>query len=60
MLIDRENLLARIDRCVSESGQDAAQVMAIRDIKALISVMPEVHREVKVTPVVHGYWYDKI
>ena len=42
MLIDRDNLLARIDRCVSEAGKDAAQVMAIRDIKALISVMPEV------------------
>ena len=42
MLIDRDNLLSRIDRCVSEAGKDAAQVMAIRDIKALISVMPEV------------------
>ena len=42
MLIDRDNLLARIDRCVSEAGKDAAQVMAIRDIKELISVMPEV------------------
>lgn len=58
MLIDRDNLLARIDRCVSEAGKDAAQVMAIRDIKAMISVMPEVHRKVKVTPVVHGYWDD--
>ena len=42
MLIDRDNLLARIDRCVSEAGKDAAQVMAIWDIKELISVMPEV------------------
>lgn len=42
MPIDRDNLLARIDRCVSEAGKDDAQVMVIWAIKSLISVMPEV------------------
>ena len=45
MLIDSENLLARIDKCYQESaktGLGLEPVMAIRDIKALISVMPEV------------------
>ena len=45
MLIDSENLIARIDKCYQESaktGLGLEPVMAIRDIKALISVMPEV------------------
>lgn len=65
MLIDSENLLARIDKCYQESaktGLGLEPIMAIRDIKALISVMPTVDA----APVVHGRWqwlsstYDRI
>ena len=55
MLIDSENLIARIDKCYQESaktGLGLEPVMAIRDIKALISVMPTVDA----APVVHGRW----
>ena len=55
MLIDSENLIARIDKCYQESaktGLGLEPVMAIRDIKALISVMPEVDA----VPVAHGRW----
>lgn len=55
MLIDSENLIARIDKCYQESaktGLGLEPVMAIRDIKALISVMPEVDA----MPVVHARW----
>lgn len=55
MLIDSENLIARIDKCYQESaktGLGLEPVMAIRDIKALISVMPEV----EAVPVKHGKW----
>ena len=65
MLIDSENLLARIDKCYQESaktGLGLEPVMAIRDIKALISVMPTVDA----VTVKHGRWqwlsstYDRI
>lgn len=55
MLIDSENLLARIDKCYQESaktGLGLEPVMAIRDVKLLISVMPTV----EAAPVVHGQW----
>jgi len=55
MLIDSENLLARIDKCYQESaktGLGLEPVMAIRDIKALISVVPTVDA----APVKHGQW----
>lgn len=39
-VIDADALNARIDKCVRESGIGLEPVMAIRDIKALISVMP--------------------
>ena len=55
MLIDSENLIARIDKCYQESaktGLGLEPVMAIRDIKALISVMPTVDA----VPVKHGRW----
>ena len=55
MLIDSENLIARIDKCYQESaktGLGLEPVMAIRDVKALISVMPEVDA----MPVKHGRW----
>lgn len=58
MLIDSENLIARIDKCYQESaktGLGLEPVMAIRDIKALISVMPTVD----VAPVKHGRWIEK-
>ena len=55
MLIDSENLIARIDKCYQEpakTGLGLEPVMAIRDIKALISAMPEVDA----VPVKHGRW----
>lgn len=58
MLIDSENLIARIDKCYQESaktGLGLEPVMAIRDIKALISVMPTVDA----APVKHGRWIEK-
>lgn len=57
MLIDSENLIARIDKCYQESAKTGLRlepVMAIRDIKALISVMPEV----EAVPVKHGRWIE--
>jgi hypothetical protein len=57
MLIDSENLIARIDKCYQESaktGLGLEPVMAIRDIKALISVMPKVDA----APVKNGKWFD--
>lgn len=41
-LISRAAAIARIDKCVALSGIGLEPVMAIRDIKALISVMPAV------------------
>lgn len=41
-LISREAAIARIDRCVALSGIGLEPVMAIRDVKALISVLPAV------------------
>lgn len=41
-LISRKTLSDRIDRCVWKSGIGIALVMDIRDIKALISVIPPV------------------
>lgn len=38
--IDADALNARIDKCVGIDGLGLEPVMAIRDIKALISVMP--------------------
>lgn len=55
MLIESEDLLARINKCYQESaktGLGLEPVMAIRDIKALISVIPEVDA----APVKHGRW----
>jgi hypothetical protein len=55
MLIDSENLIARIDKCYQESAKTGLwlePVMAILDIKALISVMPTVYA----VPVKHGRW----
>ena len=58
MLIDSENLIARIDKCYQESaktGLGLEPVMAIRDIKALISVM----QTVDAAPVKHGRWTEQ-
>lgn len=55
MLIESGDLLSRIDKCYQESaktGLGLEPVMAIRDIKALISVVPEV----EAVPVKHGQW----
>ena len=41
-LISRAGAIARIDKCVTLSGIGCEPVMAIRDIKALISVLPAV------------------
>lgn len=41
-LISRAAAIARIDKCVALSGIGLEPVMAIRDIKSLISVMPAV------------------
>lgn len=51
-LISRAAAIARIDKCVALSGIGLEPVMAVRDIKALISVLPAVD----VAPVVHGRW----
>ena len=60
MLIDSENLLARIDKCYQESaktGLGLEPVMAMRDIKALIFRMPEVDA-VPVIRCKDCKWYD--
>lgn len=57
MLIERENLLTRIDKLYQLSainGLGLEPVMAIRDIKALIFLMPEA----EAVPVKHGKWFD--
>ena len=41
-LINRELLVARIDKCIDINGLGSEPLMAIRDIKALISVLPTV------------------
>ena len=41
-LCDCDALNARIDKCVGIDGLGLEPVMAIRDIKALISVMPTI------------------
>lgn len=60
MLIDSENLIARIDKCYQKSAKTELglePVMAIRDIKALISVMPEVDA-VPIIRCKDCKWYD--
>ena len=55
MLIERENLLTRIDKLYqlyAINGLGLEPVMAIRDIKAMIFLMPEVDA----VPVKHGRW----
>ena len=42
-LISRATAIARIDKCVALSGIGLEPVMAVRDIKALISVLPAVN-----------------
>ena len=51
-LISRSAAIARIDKCVALSGIGLEPVMAVRDIKALISVLPAVDA----APVVHARW----
>ena len=41
-LIDADYFIERLDACDTLKGVGLEPVMAIRDIKALISVMPEV------------------
>lgn len=41
-LIDADALNDRIDKCVTLSGVGLEPLMAVRDIKALISVMPTI------------------
>lgn len=41
-LISRAELIARIDKCVGLDGIGLEPVMAIRDVKALVSVLPAV------------------
>ena len=41
-LIDADALKGRIDKCVTLSGVGLEPLMAVRDIKALISVMPTI------------------
>lgn len=55
MLIESEALLARLDKLYQLSainGLGLEPVMAMRDIKALISAMPEL----EAVPVKHGRW----
>lgn len=51
-LISRPELIQRIDKCVEVNYVDSDPLMAIRDIKALISVLPAVDA----VPVVHAHW----
>ena len=51
-LISRAAAIARIDKCVPLSGIGLEPVMAVRDVKALISVLPAVDA----APVVHARW----
>jgi hypothetical protein len=48
-MISRAAAIARIDKCVALSGIGLEPVMAVRDIKVLISVLPAVDA----VPVVH-------
>lgn len=50
--IDADYLIKRLDKCDPINGIGLEPVMAIRDIKALISVIPEVDA----APVKHGRW----
>ena len=49
---DYDALNARIDKCVGIDGLGLEPVMAIRDIKALISVMPTI-------PAIPVEWMEK-
>ena len=51
-LISRAAAIALIDKCVALSGIGCEPVMTIRDVKALISVLPAVDA----APVVHARW----
>lgn len=50
--IDADYFIKRLDACDTLKGIGLEPVMAIRDVKALISVMPGVDA----VPVVHGRW----
>lgn len=50
--IDADYFIERLDACDTLKGIGLEPVMSIRDIKALISVMPEVDA----VPVKHGRW----
>ena len=50
--IDADYLIKRLDKCDPMNGIGLEPVMAIRDIKALISVVPTVDA----APVKHGRW----
>ena len=54
-LISRAAAIARIDKCVALSGIGLEPVMAVLDVKALISVLPAVNA----APVVHGEWVEE-
>lgn len=51
-LIDADYFIERLDACDTLKGIGLEPVMAIRDVKALISVMPKVDA----VPVKHGRW----
>ncbi len=53
-LISRAAAIERIDKCVALSGIGLEPLMAVRDVKALISVLPAVDA----APVVHGNWIE--
>lgn len=50
--IDADYLLERLDKCDPLNGIGLEPVMAVRDIKALISVIPTVDA----VPAAHGKW----
>lgn len=50
--IDADYFIERLDACDTLKGIGLEPVMAIRDVKLLISVMPEVDA----MPVVHARW----
>jgi hypothetical protein len=55
-LIDADYFIERLDACDTLNGIGLEPVMAIRDVKALVSVMPTIDA----APVVHARWVEPV
>jgi hypothetical protein len=54
--IDADYFIERLDACDTLKGIGLEPVMAIRDVKALVSVMPTIDA----APVVHARWVEPV